>query len=192
MKKTSLHLFLGWIAIFTFAFISSTETEARRFQVNNAIQYSASNELAPTIKVEEYRYLEEKVVQRNSEHSIFDLIFGESTDEGSMNSKTSVKSRGNRILLPKMVGGLPALFANIEYPNQAKANEIEGIVKVEFTVNELGMVEEIKIIEGIGGGCDEEVINALKKTRFSPAIQNGRFVKVKLSQSILFELKPLR
>jgi protein TonB len=84
------------------------------------------------------------------------------------------------------------LFAHIEYPNQAKAKGVEGIVKVEFTVTELGMVEDIEIIEGIGSGCDEEVIKALERTRFSPAVQNGRFVKVKLSQSILFELKSLR
>ena len=91
-----------------------------------------------------------------------------------------------------MIGGLPTLFSHIEYPNQAKAKGIEGIVKVEFTVTEIGMVEDIVIVEGIDSGCDEEVIEALEKTRFSPAVQNGRFIKVKLSQSILFELKPLR
>ena len=54
------------------------------------------------------------------------------------------------------------------------------------------MVKDIEVVEGIGYGCDEQVVAALKKTRFSPAVRNGRFVKVKLSQSILFELEPLR
>ena len=155
---------------------------------------NAKNAIHPgnCLKNEEYHYLEEKLLKNNSEYSIIDLLFGDGEKKSSIASNSHSISRTNRILLPKMVGGLPALFANIEYPNQAKANGIEGKVEVEFTVNELGMVENINIINGIGGGCDEEVVRALKKTRFSPAIQNGRFVKVKLSQSILFELKSLK
>lgn len=192
MKKTFFKQFPGWIAFFALLLNISALTDARGFQVDTSMDYSESVRKTPTIKIEEYHYLEEKLLKNNSEYSIIDLLFGDGEKKSSIASNSHSISRTNRILLPKMVGGLPALFANIEYPNQAKANGIEGIVEVEFTVNELGMVENINIINGIGGGCDEEVVRALKKTRFSPAIQNGRFVKVKLSQSILFELKSLK
>lgn len=192
MKKTFFKQFPGWIAFFALLLNISALTDARGFQVDISMDYSESVRKTPTIKIEEYHYLEEKLLKNNSEYSIIDLLFGDGEKKSSIASNSHSISRTNRILLPKMVGGLPALFANIEYPNQAKANGIEGIVEVEFTVNELGMVENINIINGIGGGCDEEVVRALKKTRFSPAIQNGRFVKVKLSQSILFELKSLK
>lgn len=192
MKKTFFKQFPGWIAFFALLLNISALTDARGFQVDTSMDYSESVRKTPTIKIEEYHYLEEKLLKNNSEYSIIDLLFGDGEKKSSIASNSRSISRTNRILLPKMVGGLPALFANIEYPNQAKANGIEGIVEVEFTVNELGMVENINIINGIGGGCDEEVVRALKKTRFSPAIQNGRFVKVKLSQRILFELKSLK
>ena len=38
---------------------------------------------------------------------------------------------------------------------------------------------------------DEEVLRVIKKMKFSPGIQNGILVNVKMSQSVRFQLKKL-
>lgn len=91
--------------------------------------------------------------------------------------------------MPKMKGGTSTLYSEIRYPKRAREVRIEGRVIVEYIVNEKGEVEDPKIIRGIGGGCDEEVLRAIKLMKFTPGIQNGRFVKVKISQPVTFKLQ---
>ena len=83
-----------------------------------------------------------------------------------------------------MTGGLKKFYSEI-----ARKTGIDGIVIVQFIVNKMGEVESPQIIRGIGGGCDEEVLRVIKKMKFSPGIQNGILVNVKMSQSVRFQLK---
>lgn len=55
------------------------------------------------------------------------------------------------------------LETNIQYPQQALENKIEGKVTVQFTVTTDGALNEFKVIKGIGSGCDEEVIRLIKQ-----------------------------
>ena len=80
-------------------------------------------------------------------------------------------------------------YSQLKYPEVAQKAGIEGLVTVSFIVNKEGEVSNIEILRGIGGGCDEEVIRVLKLTKFSAAIQNGRFVPVKMTQNIRFNLQ---
>jgi Ca-activated chloride channel family protein len=68
----------------------------------------------------------------------------------------------------------------MKYPTLARENGIAGSVYVSFTVDEKGAVTHIKVLRGIGGGCDEEAIRLVKLTsgKWKPAIQNGKPVKV--------------
>lgn len=90
--------------------------------------------------------------------------------------------------LPELIGGLASLRNEIQYPEMARRRGIEGRVFVQFIVNEQGKVEDPKVIRGIGGGCDEEVYNAVKKMRFRPGMQRGRTVRVQFTISVLFRL----
>lgn len=90
---------------------------------------------------------------------------------------------------PEMKGGMQAFYAQITYPKVAKIAGIEGRVVVQFVVDKEGNVTKPEVIRGIGGGCDEEVLRVLKLTKFSPAIQNGRFVPVKMTQNVRFSLQ---
>jgi len=92
-------------------------------------------------------------------------------------------------IMPDMIGGVSKLYAEIDYPKQARIIGVEGKVIVQYIVNEKGEVENPEIIRAIGGGCDEEVLRAIKLMSFTPGIQNGRFVKVKLSQMVTFKLQ---
>lgn len=91
--------------------------------------------------------------------------------------------------MPEMKGGLEALYDDIEYPELAKRSGIEGIVVAEFIINEKGQIEDLKIVRGIGGGCDEEVLRVIKLQSFTPGIQNGNFVKVRMKQVVHFRLQ---
>lgn len=92
-------------------------------------------------------------------------------------------------VMPEPVEGLPAVIKKIQYPNIAKQAGLEGKVFVMAYVDEQGNVDDVKVLKGIGGGCEEEVIKVLKTTKFKPGMNNGQPVKVKTSLSFAFKLK---
>lgn len=92
-------------------------------------------------------------------------------------------------IMPEMKGGIEKLYSKIKYPELAIKQGIEGRVVVQFVVDENGRVSKPEIIRSIGGGCDEEVLRVIKLMRFTPGVQNGQLVKVKMKQSVFFKLQ---
>lgn len=90
--------------------------------------------------------------------------------------------------MPEPIGGMKAIYDAIVYPEIAKKAGIEGRVVLQFTVDEQGNVTEPRVIRGIGGGCDEAALNAIKDLKFIPGMQRGRAVKVQLQLPIVFRL----
>ncbi|MDX1430571.1 MAG: TonB family protein, partial [Rhodothermales bacterium] len=70
---------------------------------------------------------------------------------------------------PQLIGGLEALHANVIYPEEAYNEGIQGRVYVQFVVDENGRAQDVKIAEGLQGGCNEAAIRAVKKSKFKPA-----------------------
>jgi TonB family protein len=64
--------------------------------------------------------------------------------------------------------------SKIRYPAIARENDIKGKVTVSCVVGADGVAKNFKVVEGIGFGCEEEVINYLKKIDWIPKVQNGR------------------
>lgn len=91
--------------------------------------------------------------------------------------------------MPAPVGGLPAIYSKVQYPDIAVKAGIQGKVFLLAFVDESGKVNDVKVLKGIGGGCDEAAIDAVKATKFSPGTNKGQPVKVKLSLTIQFKLK---
>lgn len=90
--------------------------------------------------------------------------------------------------MPAPVGGLPAIIKNVKYPEIAKKGNVQGKVYVMAFINEKGGVDDVKIIKGIGGGCDEAAIDAVKQGKFTPGKNKGKGVKVKFTMAIQFKL----
>ncbi|GJQ63341.1 MAG: hypothetical protein SCALA702_23940 [Melioribacteraceae bacterium] len=90
--------------------------------------------------------------------------------------------------MPEPVGGLKEVYKNIVYPDIAKKAGVQGKVFALAYVNEKGEVDDVKILKGIGAGCDEAAIDGIKKAKFSPGQNKGQNVKVKLSLTINFKL----
>jgi protein TonB len=90
--------------------------------------------------------------------------------------------------MPEPVGGLSTIYSKIEYPEIAKRAGVEGKVYVLAFINEDGGVDDVKVIKGLGGGCDEATIDAVKQTKFTPGKAAGKAAKIKLSLQIQFKL----
>ena len=94
---------------------------------------------------------------------------------------------------PMFPGGMEAwnsyLFKNLKYPTQARRMGIEGTVYVVFVVNTDGTVQDVELLRGIGGGCDEEALRVVKGApKWSPGKQRGRPVRVRMRLPIKFKL----
>jgi periplasmic protein TonB len=90
---------------------------------------------------------------------------------------------------PELIGGLEGLQRSIRYPEIARKAGIEGRVFVQFVVDEKGNVIDPVVTRGIGGGCDEAALEAVRKAKFKPGKQRGRPVKVQYSLPVTFRLQ---
>jgi protein TonB len=82
------------------------------------------------------------------------------------------------------------LAENIQYPQQATENGIQGTVYVSFVVDSKGNVTDVKILRGIGGGCDEEALRVVRMMpKWHPGKQNGKNVRVLFNMPIYFKLQ---
>lgn len=96
--------------------------------------------------------------------------------------------------MPSFPGGEEQLFRylgeNIKYPAMAKDAGITGIVFVTFVVKEDGSVSGVKVLRGIGGGCDEEAVRVVQAMpKWKPGKQRGKAVRVQYNLPIRFVLR---
>ncbi len=76
-----------------------------------------------------------------------------------------------------------------EYPEGARINGIEAEVIAEVKIDENGNIKDIRIIKTGGFGFDEAVIKALQKSKFSPAIKDGKPVPVTVKIPFRFKIE---
>lgn len=96
--------------------------------------------------------------------------------------------------MPAFPGGEQALnkylYENIKYPQMAKESGIQGRVFVTFVVEKNGEVTDVRILRGIGGGCDEEAIRVVENMpKWTPGKQRGKPVRVQFNLPIKFTLQ---
>ena len=88
--------------------------------------------------------------------------------------------------MPEIEGGIKAIQKIIKYPLKAKTLGVQGVVYVQFIVDEKGDVLEPKLIKKLGAGCDEEALRVLKKIKFKPGYVKGKPVKSRFTLPIRF------
>lgn len=79
---------------------------------------------------------------------------------------------------------------NIVYPPEAIELNIFGTVYISFFVNEYGQAIEHSIMQGIGGGCDEEALRVVKliPNEWAVARFEGSIVSARVIVPITFQL----
>jgi len=71
------------------------------------------------------------------------------------------------------------LHDNIKYPNFAIESGIHGTISLAMKIDEYGRIADIAVIKGIGYGCDNAAIKAVKEMpRWIPGKKNGENVPV--------------
>jgi TonB family protein len=94
--------------------------------------------------------------------------------------------------MPQFPGGTTALktyiYTNLEYPEEAKKQGIEGEVTVRFLVNEKGEVEKSEVLRSAYKGFDAPALKVVSEMPdWTPGKQRGKPVKVWHVISIKFE-----
>ncbi len=95
--------------------------------------------------------------------------------------------------MPDFPGGQKALIKylseNMEYPEEARKNGIEGKVLSQFMVNEDGTLTDVQIIRRLGYGCDEEVLRLITQMpKWNAGKEDGKAVKVLFKLPVVFML----
>jgi TonB family protein len=96
---------------------------------------------------------------------------------------------------PQFKGGNEAFYRelakHVRYPKAAKENNIQGKVILSFFVEKDGTITTIKVWRGIGWGCDDEAVKALKQTSqpWIPGSQYGLPVRVAYTIPLTFSLQ---
>lgn len=90
-------------------------------------------------------------------------------------------------------GGIDEFYAyvtaNMRYPETARELKVQGKVYLTFVVEKDGHLSDIKIMRGIGNGCDEEAIRLMKACpKWNPGMQNGVAVREQYTIAITFKL----
>ena len=98
--------------------------------------------------------------------------------------------------MPQFPGGDAALMkflsSNINYPQVAMENGVQGRVIVQFVVTKNGSVGEVKVIRSVDRDLDKEAIRLCKSLpKFIPGKMNGHDVNVWYTLPITFKLQGL-
>ena len=137
---------------------------------NNIINLEDSEDLAVDIK----EYVEETVEEAVEEEAIpFQLVEQK----------------------PKFQGGDANAFSkwvaeNLEYPEIAKENGVQGRVMLQFTVNPNGSISDVKVLRGVDPSLDKEAVRVVSKSpKWEPGRQRDRAVKVTYTFPVIFQLR---
>lgn len=68
------------------------------------------------------------------------------------------------------------MLKNVHYPADARSNRVTGNVIAGFKINNDHKITDVKIINGIGNGCDDEILRALKSYNGPLSMGAGDYV----------------
>jgi protein TonB len=211
-KKTGLFLNIGFVVslllvIVAFEWRSYDKSDLMELgQVNDVIEEIVEVQITkqppppkPKIKqieiieVPDEEEIEEEIevdldIEITEETEIEEIVFEEPVEEEETEEIFQIVE--NPATFP---GGIGAFYSyvqkNMKYPSQAQRMGMEGRVFVEFVVDRDGRLSNVKVLRGIGAGCDEEAMRVLKNSpSWNPGKQRGRPVRQRMVLPITFKL----
>ena len=89
-----------------------------------------------------------------------------------------------------MVGLGQYITDNLQYPADAKAKGISGNVRVSYIIDKDGSITDVKVIESVDPDLDREAVRLISSMpKWKPGIRQSKFVKMRTSTEIRFELE---
>ena len=111
------------------------------------------------------------------------------TPENTTTRKVSAlapKSNDECDVLP--VKPKPRAIVKPAYTEEARAAQIEGVVRVEITIGPGGQVVDVRILRGLGHGLDEAALAAARQMTFEPGTRCGKPALATISVGMRFAL----
>ena len=149
--------------------------------------------LPEIIEVPDEEEIEEDIevdldVEITEETEIAEIVFEEPVEEEDIDKIFQIVENPATFR-----GGIGAFYKyvqkNMRYPSQAQRMGLEGKVFVEFVVGRDGRITDVKVLRGIGAGCDEEAIKVIKNSpAWTAGKQRGRPVRQRMVLPITFKL----
>ncbi|MDY0102236.1 MAG: M56 family metallopeptidase [Lentimicrobium sp.] len=95
--------------------------------------------------------------------------------------------------VPRFKGGdgarIEYLSNAITYPEKAKKDKVEGTVYVTFVIEKDGAISNVRVLRGIGSGCDEVAVKAVTEMPvWEPGKHRGQPVRVQFTMPLKFTL----
>jgi protein TonB len=155
--------------------------------------------IAPDDQVKEEMKSQDQLSETPMAISIADIKgTNEGKDIAEVAVKQAVEEEEKPLLVveqnPEFSGGYEAMLKFLKdkmtYPALAQESGIQGTVFVQFVVSKTGKISLVKVLRGIGGGCDEEAVRVVKEMpNWIPGRQNGQAVPVMFQIPVKFQLQ---
>jgi TonB family protein len=95
---------------------------------------------------------------------------------------------------PEYQGGPKALtkfiYDHLRYPKAAYEANIEGAVHLEYDIDYKGNVVEVRVLRGLGYGCDEEAVRVIRMLKFDVDRPRGLKVLFHKKTTVQFKKAP--
>ncbi|GMU86868.1 MAG: hypothetical protein AMXMBFR48_21090 [Ignavibacteriales bacterium] len=104
----------------------------------------------------------------------------------SESSDTTIYTEADVMPLPE--GGIEAIMKNVVYPKEAAKAGKEGIVFISTIISEKGEPGTLTVEKSADKLLDEAAVTAIRKTKFTPGIKDGKNVRVKITIPVSFKL----
>ena len=158
---------------------------------------SAIKNLQPVVttdssQITSYIPITEEIIETTENRNVNDtLLFSEVTNP-------TIPTEPKPVLIveemPAFPGGEIALLKfvseNIDYPFEARNNNIQGRVILKFVVNTDGSADRIEVLRGIDPSLDNEAMRVVRiLPKFKPGKQGGVPVPVWFTLPVLFKLE---
>jgi protein TonB len=75
-----------------------------------------------------------------------------------------------------------------QYTAEGRQANVEGVVKLEVTIDATGHVTNVRVLSGLGFGLDEAAMTAAKQWVFAPATRCGKAVPTTVKPGVRFQL----
>lgn len=96
--------------------------------------------------------------------------------------------------MPEYPGGMKEMLKflqeNVQYPENAMKNNVQGRVIVQFVVEKDGTPTEFKVLRSVDPDLDAEALRVMKAMpKWKPGMQKGQVVRVKFTVPVSFKLQ---
>ena len=194
--------------------IDLASAQPLEFYIGEVVVYNDDNESDAGMVVGNYARTASVSANRPASKSSSRSISSEASEEETLaldeNMSSGEKPKSNYLFsdsaqvnthffttvesMPEFPGGKKGLSEyfskTLTYPRQARNQGIQGTVYLRFVIRTDGSVTDVFVVQGIGGGCDEEALRAIQSMpHWTPAKQNHQNVPVLITIPVSFRLR---